>query len=216
MTKTCFSLLLSIWSISYACVAQQVEKVINMGIYKSYYSFSIKNPLYVTYKLYKGGGDCDRQEEGFNFRLCDEKKTAKNSDYTHSGYERGHLANAEDFASDCTLEKKTFCYFNCVPQTWELNHGEWLDYERKIREMSQTRRLFIVAGSVFKKKPIKPGSKVLVPEACYKIVIDEETGKQLLCMIFPNDKSKNGWEIPLSKLKAMLSYPLVPEEDLNL
>jgi hypothetical protein len=36
--------------------AQLVDTVINMGIYKSYFSYSIKEPLYVTYPLYKGEG----------------------------------------------------------------------------------------------------------------------------------------------------------------
>ena len=195
-------------------IAQRVDKVIDMGIYKSYYSYEIKNPLYVTYKLYKGGGPCDRQVEGFSFAKCGEQ-TATNADYTNSKYERGHLANAEDFAGSCALEKQTFCYFNCVPQTYELNHGKWLEWEGRIRELSQTKHLFIVTGSIFKDRRIKPGSPVKVPEACYKIVIDEQTGQRLLCMIFPNDQSKSGRDIDFMELKAMLSYPLVAQNVLN-
>ncbi|WP_439697419.1 DNA/RNA non-specific endonuclease [Mucilaginibacter sp. AW1-7] len=194
--------------------AQRVDKVIDIGIYKSYYSFAIKNPLYVTYKLYKGGGPCDRNVEHFSFAQCGEQ-TATNDDYTNSQYERGHLANAEDFAGSCSVEKKTFCYYNCVPQTTELNHGKWLEWEGRIRDMSKTKHLFIVAGSIFKDKRIKPGNTVRVPEACYKIVIDEQTGARLLCMIFPNDKSKSGRDIDFIDLKAMLTYPLVPQNELS-
>jgi endonuclease G len=202
-------------STAIAALAQKVEKVIDMGIYTSYYSYTIKNPLYVTYKLYKGGGKCDRKKQGFNFAKCGEQ-TASNTDYTNSNYERGHLANAEDFASDCSLEKKTFCYYNCVPQTYELNHGKWLEWESKIRALSQTKALFIVTGSIFKNRTIKPASQVLVPESCYKIVIDNRTGDILHCLIFPNDQSKSGREISFTALKAMLSYPLVPQRDLSL
>src|SRR5436853_110152 len=76
---------------------QQVDTVIKTGIYKSYFCYSLKEPLYVTYTLYKGGGGCDRDEQGFNFKKCG-VQTASDADYSGSGYDKGHLANAEDFA----------------------------------------------------------------------------------------------------------------------
>jgi endonuclease G len=197
------------------CLAQQTkaDTVIDKGIYKSYFSYKLKNPLYVTYSLYRGGGPCDREKEGFNFKVDNCKPCAKNTDYTNSGYERGHLANAEDFAFDCEKEELTFRFYNCVPQTYELNHGSWLHWEDSIRTMSRKQKIFVIAGSIFGKETIGK-NKVSVPTHCYKIIINPTTGKPIVCMLFPNDDSGSGKKISLSKLKKMLGYALLPEENL--
>lgn len=203
------SIVLVIYSLS--LFAQQVDKVIKTSIYKSYYSYQIKNPLYVTYTLSKGGGDCDR--DAFRFTECG-VLTANDDDYKGTGYDKGHLANAEDFAYNCTLDKETFCYYNCLPQTVRLNRGIWKQWEAKIRELSQQKPIFIIAGGSYSDKLLKPGHAVVVPDYCYKIVVDPPTGKILYCLWFPNDNSSKVEQLTLADLKSRLSYRLVPEEDL--
>src|SRR5436190_13272000 len=94
----------------------KTDTIIDTGIYKSYYNFALKEPLYVTYHLFKGGGSCDRDTLHLSFKSCG-INTAVDADYSGHSYDKGHLANAEDFANNCTNEEKTFCYYNCVPQT---------------------------------------------------------------------------------------------------
>lgn len=187
--------------------AQHVDTVIRTGIYKSYYSYSVKAPLYVTYTLYKGGGGCDRDEQGFSFRKCG-VQTATDADFTNTGYDKGHLANAEDFADDCDNEEKTFCYYNCVAQTVKLNRGIWKTWEEKVRVLSQTKKLFVIAGAIYGDKTI--GDHVGVPSYCYKIVLENKTKKLVYCVLFPNDNSKQATRISLYKLKKKLGYDLVP------
>lgn len=191
----------------------KVDSVIDKGIYKAYFSVTLKNPLYVTYHLSKGGGPCNRETEGFTFKIDGCKPCAKTSDYTNSGFEKGHLANAEDFAFSCKKEELTFRYYNCVPQTFELNHGEWLQWEDSIRKISKTKKIFIIAGSIFGKKTIGK-SKVRVPTFCYKILVDPKTKKTIKCLLFPNDNSGSVTEISLTALKKKLGYPLLPQSDL--
>src|SRR5579872_4199445 len=45
------------------------DTVITNDVYTSYFSYKYHNPLYVQYKLYKGGGKCDREKEGFRFHV---------------------------------------------------------------------------------------------------------------------------------------------------
>jgi len=205
-----FSLAFLLYSLS--VFAQQVDTVIKMTKYKSYYSYQVKNPLYVTYTLSKGGGDCDR--DAFRFTECG-VVTANDGDYKGTGYDKGHLANAEDFAYDCTIDKETFCYYNCLPQTVRLNRGIWKKWETKIRELSQRKPIFIIAGGSYSNKLLKPGHEVVVPDYCYKIVVDPPTGKIMYCLWFPNDTSGSVEELTLSDLKSRLNYPLVPENNLN-
>ena len=185
------------------------DTVIKTGIYKSYYCYELKAPLYVTYTLYRGGGGCDRDEQGFNFRKCG-VETATDDDYNNSGYDKGHLANAEDFADDCDNEEKTFCYYNCVPQTVKLNRGIWKTWEEKVRVLSQSKKLFVIAGAIYGKKKMGPHN-VGIPTNCYKIVLENKTKKLLYCVIFPNNNSKQAKYISLTRLKKKLGYDLVPK-----
>jgi endonuclease G len=192
---------------SLSAFAQQVDKVIQTSIYRSYYSYQVKNPLYVTYTLKNGGGDCNR--DGFSFKKCDER-TAGDDDYSGTGYDKGHLANAEDFAYDCALDRETFCYYNCYPQTVRLNRGIWKKWETKLRELSHTKAIFIIAGGIYGTKLLKPGHDVIVPDYCYKVVVDPPTHEILYCLLFPNDNSGQVQQLTLAELKAKLPYPLMP------
>lgn len=178
-----------------------------MSAYKSYYSYQVKNPLYVTYTLSKGGGDCNRNK--FTFKSCG-INTADDEDYSGTGYDKGHMANAEDFAYDCDLDKETFCYYNCVPQTTKLNRGIWKTWETKVRKLSQSKPVFVIAGAIYTDQLLKDGHTVVKPDYCYKIVVDPPTGNIIYCLLFPNDKTGRVEELSLAQLKAKLVYPLVP------
>ncbi|HTJ50959.1 MAG TPA: DNA/RNA non-specific endonuclease, partial [Cyclobacteriaceae bacterium] len=112
------------------------QLIINKGIYKVNFSNKFHQPRYVSYKLYKGGGTCDRSS--FSFTNDNAKaETATDNDYTGNGYDKGHMANAEDFAFDCTKDELTFRYYNCLPQTVNLNRGLWKRNETDVRKWSQ-------------------------------------------------------------------------------
>jgi endonuclease G len=188
---------------------QKVDTVINTGVYKSYFSYGIKAPLYVTYSLFRGGGACDRRKQKFHFKKDGVESTSNLKDYIHSNYEKGHLANAEDFAFDCLKQEITFRFYNCFPQTSKLNKGTWKHWEILIRKESQKRKLFIIAGGIYSKNFI--GLKVGVPDYCYKIVLDSKTKEILHCIIFKNDNSNLYSNISLQDLKRRLKYPLMPK-----
>lgn len=183
--------------------AQGIDTVIQKPAYTSYYSYSVKSPLYVVYYLYKGGGDCSRKQLSFT----KEYKSATNKDYAKSGYDRGHLANAEDFAFDCTMEKCTFSYYNCIPQHQKLNRGSWKVWETTIRKESQRDRLKIYTGAVYGKQTI--GSGVGVPDYCWKIVYNTRTKLIMHALLFKNDATEAVQRITTKQLSAMLGYPIV-------
>jgi DNA/RNA endonuclease G (NUC1) len=151
--------------------AQKNVVVIKKENYISYFDTVLRQPVVVTYKLFLGGGPCSRS--GFNFKNdLPNIKTATTNDYAKSGYDRGHLANAEDFAYDCKLDELTFRYYNCLPQSKILNRGLWKQKEEEAREMSQRDSITIVCfgRDFFKDKNLN------VPKYCGKIV-KEKNGK---------------------------------------
>ncbi|MCK9575698.1 MAG: DNA/RNA non-specific endonuclease [Candidatus Pacearchaeota archaeon] len=187
--------------ITLSSFGQKVDTVITTDIYKSYFSYDAKNPLFVVYKLYHGGGTCSRADEHFTFKTDGIKTGQSNKNYSHSGYDIGHMANAEDFAYNCQYEEETFRFYNALPQTVECNRGHWKTIETKVRKQSQNDSLLIICGGFsFEQK-----DNIIVPAFCYKIIKNLKTGK-ITCYIFNNDDSKLYEEIPYERLIANIPY----------
>lgn len=176
--------LILISSISFG---QECDYKITTPIYTGCFSTKHKNPSYIKYKLYKGGGDCDRK--GMTFKHTE--YTATSTDYAHNGYDKGHLANAEDFAGDCEKDIITFEFFNCIPQSPNLNRGIWKIDENRIRVFSQTDSLLIICGPGYTHNPKKIGDGLSIPDYCWKFVKSLSTEKILLCRYYTNLMKNN-------------------------
>lgn len=191
-------------------LSQKADTLVNNGVYESLYSYKFGQPIYVKYKLYKGGGDCNRKSEGFFFRgdSIIPQLSADGDDYEKNGYDKGHMANAEDFAYDCKKEELTFRYYNSVPQAPRLNRGIWKTNETKIRELSQTDSLLIFCGGIItkKSKPTKEGSTLLVPTYCYKVVVSLTTHKLISCELFDNNEAPTVKSVKLLDLEGYLHF----------
>ena len=204
MKKTILIIALILFAIS-AIAQTKIDTVISNAAYKSYYCKAIKEPLYVSYKLYKGGGDCDRA--GFRFKNDTKLNTATQKDYAATGYDQGHLANAEDFASDCVKDEATFRFYNCLPQTANLNRGIWKKWETVIRKESQSDSLLVICGGTFENKKVI-GDGVWVPTYCWKIVISLSSHKVLHCLYFTNNENAECKEITLTELIKTVKYKI--------
>ena len=178
---------------------------VNKGIYKANFSNTLHEPRYVVYYLYRGGGSCNN--DGYSFRNDDNRlECAADSDYANRGYDKGHLANAEDFAFDCTKDELTFRYYNCLPQTVNLNRGVWKTKETQIRKWSQTEKLYIICGGYFGKTKI---GRIAVPSHCWKVVQSVATKKVLFCGWFGNSTPATFEEISVAELEKRLKANIV-------
>jgi endonuclease G len=170
------------------------DTIVDKGIYKSYFNTKLKQPVAVKYSLYKGGGKAKRDNDHF----VGTSLTLHDKDYVHSGYDRGHLVPAEDFAYNDSLQALTFSYYNCVPQVPKLNRGPWKKYETKVRKLSQKDTLVIVCINQYKYTYL---DHVNIPEACYKFIFSTN-GKCILSIGLTNGIATAGQEIEVTdKLK---------------
>jgi len=193
-----------------ACLSGMAQIIVNKGIYKVNFSNELHVPRWVSYTLYKGGGPCDRNKEGFTFKNdMPDLKCAKAGDYSNSGYEKGHLVNAEDFAFDCKKEELTFRYYNCMPQTTSANHDTWLKYETEIREWSQKEKLYIITGGFFKSKKMGKKKDIAVPAWCWKVVQSAKTKKVLFCGMFTNEEQSIYTALTIAQLEKKLKSKIV-------
>ena len=179
--------------------------LVDKGIYKANFSNAFHESNYVSYFLYKGGGQCSRA--GLHFTNDDPRlQCATEEDYKGSHYDKGHLANAEDFAFDCEKDELTFRYYNCLPQTPNLNRGIWKKEETLIRKWSQSEKLYIICGGLFGNKKI---GKIAVPSYCWKVVQSVATGKVLFCGWFSNTVKATLEEISPAELEMRLKKSVV-------
>lgn len=194
-----FSLILCFWGSIFA------QLLVDKGIYKANFSNVYHESNFVSYFLYKGGGDCDRKSLRFK---NDEPKLecATDEDYRGSQFDKGHLANAEDFAFDCVLDELTFRYYNCLPQTPNLNRGLWKKNETQIRKWSQSEKLYIICGGFFGNKKI---GKIAVPSYCWKVVQSVSSKKVLFCGWFSNTAQATLEEITPSELEKRLNSSII-------
>lgn len=158
------------------------DTIIDMGIYKSYFDLTLKQPVAITYTLFNGGGPADRKNDKFKCTSI----TLNDASYYHTGYDRGHLVSAEDFACSDSLQALTFSYYNVVPQTPQLNRGKWKTLEHRVREFSKHDTLTIICVNEY--------SISWIPQVCYKFVFRRK--KLLLAVGYTNTKEPK--EIPIN------------------
>lgn len=113
-------------------------------------------------------------------------------DYTGSGYDRGHLAPNYAIATrhGAAAQRETFLMSNIVPQRHALNGGLWRELEEKIATSWPARygEVWVIVGPVFGANPSRLRGGVAVPEAFFKIVIDEHEGKlRTLALLVPQE-----------------------------
>lgn len=101
------------------------------------------------------------------------------SDYTRSGYDKGHMAPSADRSNNPEDNAATFLMTNIIPQAPDNNQGYWADLENYGRKLAaEGKELYIISGGYGQKETIAQG-KVAVPERVFKIIVVTEPGKQV-------------------------------------
>ena len=100
------------------------------------------------------------------------------SDYTSSGFDRGHLCPSADRTKNKTDNSATFVMSNMIPQSPELNRNAWANLESYSRKLANDGYLlYIIAGTYgtggngSKGDALKLKNNINVPERVYKIIV---------------------------------------------
>lgn len=155
------------------------------------YDADYKTPQWVAWKLTaeKAAGDVPRKN---HFEPDPDVRGAKayHEDYTHSGYDRGHMAPAGDMKWSEQAMKESFYTSNICPQNKNLNKGDWKDLEEMERTWATSYgEVSIAAGPIYtSSKPERIGNhKVAVPDAFFKVLlVGYPQSPKAYGFIFPN------------------------------
>lgn len=73
----------------------------------------------------------------------------EHSDYTHSGYDRGHMAPAADMKWSEQAMQESFYMSNICPQNQKLNRDDWGDLEEMCRNWAKNMEGFILPADLY-------------------------------------------------------------------
>jgi endonuclease G, mitochondrial len=109
----------------------------------------------------------------------------KPSDYTGSGFDRGHMTNSEDRSRSPEDNIQTFLMTNIIPQSPDNNQGVWVQLENYSRELVRSgKELFIISGGHGQGGIGKNGLRAAVGRG--KVVVPAVTWKVILVLDKPN------------------------------
>lgn len=145
-------------------------------------------------------------------------------DYRGSGYDRSHLAPADDFTRSRAAMSETFLLSNMAPQLPGLNRGQWQFLERYVRSVTRAAGLAkVVIGNLTLSEdrvPIAPSNRigpdgVAVPTHCWKaFVIQYPDGMgTVLAFILPN-RRVDDWrtfQVPVDEVEQLARVDLFAE-----
>lgn len=111
-------------------------------------------------------------------------------DYTHSGYDRGHMAPAADMKWSEQAMRESFYMTNISPQNQNLNRGDWNDLEELARDWTRKYgSICIACGPIVAENynTIGQNNKIAVPSAFYKVFLHQTaTSWTSIGFVMPN------------------------------
>ncbi|WP_240163728.1 DNA/RNA non-specific endonuclease [Spirosoma taeanense] len=121
---------------------------------------------------------------------------AKTSDYTHTGFDRGHLCPSDDRDGSAEDNAATFLLTNIVPQAPRHNREVWKyleEYERHL--VANGNEVYVIAGTygvggTGQNGPASAlaGGKLTVPASLWKIIVVLPTGSDDVSRISTNTR----------------------------
>ena len=171
------------------------DRLIDREGYAVGYSFILKQPIWVTYRL-----TCDEVNSNVVRRmgsfmpdnLVDSDVIP--DDYIQSGFDRGHLAPAADMHWSTNAMFESFYMSNMSPQTPKLNRYTWAKLEAEVRRYAvEEKSVFVVSGPIVTNSIVKTISSknIVVPDAFFKIVYDETPPEKMIAFVMPNSTNLN-------------------------
>jgi endonuclease G len=186
-----FTCSLFAWSVDYIPVPS--PDLVRHTYYMLSYNEKYEQANWVYYNLTDSMVINSEVERNNTFRIDNmiANGSAKPTDYTKSGYDRGHLCPAGDMGFSPVAMSESFLMSNISPQIPDFNRGIWKELEGTVRQWAKTEKsIAIVTGPVFNDNKGQIGQdNVLVPGYFFKIIYDKTGDPKMIAFLLPNAKS---------------------------
>ena len=167
-------------------------KVLDKGDFTIGYDEVRKCPVWVMYKVTPDDDYlAPKRPSHFETDFATESKV-RSEDYTHSGFDRGHMAPNFAIASRYgrATQLETFKMSNVAPQKSGLNRGIWKDLEMLEAEKGgygdRLKTIWVICGCIWDNDKTFVAGKIEIPDAFFKIIIDLVDGHpRVLAFVIP-------------------------------
>lgn len=212
-----------------------VDRELDKGYFFINHNDDWKIPYWVAYYLSSSNLQGEAKRKGIKFKSDKEiprGRRAEYKDYTHSGFDRGHLAPAAAFKRSREAIKTTFILSNASPQYHGFNDGIWKRLEKEVREMVTDKgQAWIITGNAFLSVDslfISPREwighldelNVAVPTHLFKAILalDDDGNFSMYAFLIPNERERNpnptsDYMIRVDRLEQITGYDFFSELD---
>ena len=181
-------------SLEYGIPSTNVDTIIERDGYAVGYSNKYRQPLWTVYRLTDDLVVSVVAKRKNDFRkdpLVEE--SASPNDYTGTDYDKGHMVPAADMSYSAWTMSESFLMSNMCPQLDYLNRTDWRFLEAWVRKQAIAEEaITVVTGPMFfvsNKPPEYIGllNKVRVPDAFYKVILDETPPCKIIAYVYFNE-----------------------------
>ncbi|MBQ4381043.1 MAG: DNA/RNA non-specific endonuclease [Bacteroidaceae bacterium] len=204
-----------------APITNRPEAILCKSAFIVSFNISTLCPNYVAWHLTaaRTEGDVKRSDEYIEDMVLAEGSRVMASDYSGSGYDRGHMCPAGDNKNDERAMAESFMMTNICPQAHKLNSDWWNDLEIKCREWANRKGdLYIVAGPIFdtpspKKIGRRKNVRISVPDRFFKVILMMGDDPKAIGFIVPNldlndDLAK--YAVSVDKVEQVTGFDFYP------
>lgn len=157
-----------------------------------YYNIDRNCPALVVWALSKSDLGHHRRPTAQSFLIDPEcpRPRAKSSDYTRTGFQRGHMCPSADRSSSVQLMRATFVMSNVAPMCPDLNMQGFAQAEEHSRSLAwANHRCLMLAGAYFSSDTLRylNKSSVGIPDSFFMACIVPDDPQLSVFWLFPND-----------------------------
>jgi endonuclease G, mitochondrial len=131
-------------------------------------------------------------------------------DYTHSGFDRGHMSPSGDMPTE-KAQYESFSLANMIPQNANNNEILWEGVEESTRNLVRQRsELYTVTGPIFDGASIQRlNNRIFIPSAVFKAVYDP-VRHEAAAYVTPNAPGMEYQTVTIAELEKRVNINLFP------
>lgn len=195
------------------------EDIVRHLGYTASYNHTTLVPDWVAWELTKGEANAELYDK-FSFSRDPyvlEPKACR-EDYSHSGWDKGHMAPRADMRWNLQALEESYYFTNICPQNHEMNAGTWRRIEELTRWMATAHDVvYVVCGPLFTDHRHGTIGNVSVPDAFFKALV-VSTAKETQTIGFivdnsPQTRSPRHYAVSIDSVETLIGRNLFPRLD---
>jgi endonuclease G len=177
--------------VSFFINKKNCDQIIDKQVFTICYDYKMKGAKYVSYTLdgsKVNAVNIKKRHSFYTEKNLKKKYRSHTRDYTHSGYDRGHLANDASFDYDKKVVAKTYSMANIIPQAPVVNRKTWIKAEKLERSIAvKLDSVSVINGVEYPSNPKRIGkNQIAVPSGFWKMIYNDNKHYKK-CFYYEND-----------------------------